>query len=201
MAEHDKDPAGKMPVHTEAGRNPPALTGPVPTSETPEARAKREREEEAPKDRKAREHAEMLAMTPAERFAKRHPQAVKAYNRALDEQMDAREELLGPRVQHLEVPRARASDDQETREAAIETTRVVHKHAAHALLGDKTTLAEMKRVEGEYPGKLFTMTDDEVKDAAAEGVDVTAHGDVLDVVDAVPRGLSSRYVPDTRTAY
>lgn len=194
MAEQPKDAADRMPVNTEAGRKVSPPSGPVPTSETVEARNKRMAEERGVDE----EDAEYVLPTPSEAFAERHPAAVRRHARMMDRMLDEQRGVHGPG----EAPQTLRTMDQPKdnsnftkTEHAIANNQRLTTAATHEMLGDQTRLAEMERAYGDYPGRTFTVDPNDVNEVKSMAVRPPGEPDV---VTAFPQGLSSRHAPESR---
>ncbi len=213
MAEQPKGPAENTPVHGEAARKVAPPSGPVPTSETPEARQKREREQMGEGKSYAAQleresgveqvdvDEDYLMPSPQEAFADRHAAAVRRHARMMDKQLELQRAVRGPGEAPRELrtmAQPKDNDDYTRTEQAIENNRVLAAEAAHQILGDETRLAEMRRAYGDYPGRVFTVDPNDVN--AVKTMEVRPPGEP-DVVVAFPQGLSSRHVPESRTSY
>ncbi len=208
------DPADEMPVHGEAARHLSPPSGPVPTSETVEARNKREAEENAGASRRARtarakaqeveveeDDEKYVLPTPQEAFAERHSAAVRNHARMMDKQLELQRAVRGVGEEpHTMRTMAQPKDNENytQTEQAIENNRMLAAEAAHQILGDETRLAEMRRAYGDYAGRLFTVDPRDVN--AVKTMEVRPPGEP-DVVTAFPQGLSSRHVPESKTSY
>jgi hypothetical protein len=205
-----QDVGDSMPVNDEARMKRAPMSGPVPSAETPEARQAREREEgrsvrvgrSAPVYRDMDENGDDEAAalpTPTEQFNERHPAEVRAHAKAMQKQQEARVQLRGElEPQTLRHMGPVKSNDPEDTEPRIENNRRLVQQAAHQALGDETRLAEMRRAYGDYPGRLFTLNAEALNEVKSLEV---RPADSPDVVTVFPQGLSSRHVPETRTAY
>ncbi len=205
MAEQPKDPAENMPVHGEAARKVAPPSGPVPTSETPEARQRREREQGRAEPAEAEVNSEVegtyVLPTSYEAFAERHHGALTRHARYMDKQLELQRAVRGPGEEPRDMrmmAQPKDNEDYTRTEQAIENNRVLVAEATHQILADETRLAEMRRAYGDYPGRRFTVDPNDVNEVKTLEV---RPPDNPDVVTAFPQGLSSRHVPESRTTY